>query len=330
MPDALHVFLGVLSLYLVSRWVQRHSLLFAILAGLTFSAAVLTKPYGLVLLLPIVYLLLKEWGVGSMRQTSVYVFVFLSLLPLALWRWHISHYPEGIFATQWLYNGGDIRFTGAYFRWIIFDRMNRLIFATGGFVLFWLGIIRGYEKREGLFYFSWLASIFVFFIIIARGNVTHDYYQLPLVPIGCIFIAKGVDFLLNFGNTFLQRSINSVVAVTLVLLMLAFGWYEVRGFFNINNPPIVMAGKTADQILPADAKVITPYQNDPAFLYQTNRHGWTVGGDRIPEFIRNGATHLISVNYDDETRYWMDRCEVVVERSEFVIVNVQECDPEIE
>ncbi len=63
---------------------------------------------------------------------------------------------------------------------------NRLIFATGGFVLFWLGIIAKRTKKEGLFFLSWLLAIVAYMTYFARGNVTHDYYQLPLVPIGCM------------------------------------------------------------------------------------------------------------------------------------------------
>jgi hypothetical protein len=203
--------------------------------------------------------------------------------------------------------------------------MNRLIFATGGFVLFWLGIIKTPDKKEGYFYYLWLCSILIYFVVIAKGNVTHDYYQMPLVPIGCIFMAKGVEFLLLYGHSFFQKVVNYSLIVIFILLMGAFGWYEVRGYFNINNPAIVAAGKKADEILPKDARVIAPYQDDPAFLYQTNRIGWTVGADGIPEFIQAGATHLISVNYDDDTNKWMNMCSVVIKTPEYVIVDLKQC-----
>ena len=73
--------------------------------------------------------------------------------------------------------------------------MNRLIFATGGFVLFWLGIIQGRRHQEGWFYFWWLVGVASYKVVIAKGNVTHDYYQIPLIPIGVIFMAKGFEFL---------------------------------------------------------------------------------------------------------------------------------------
>ena len=43
----------------------------------------------------------------------------------------------------------NIRFTGAFFRWLIFERLNRIIFATGGFVLFILGIPAALKNKAG-------------------------------------------------------------------------------------------------------------------------------------------------------------------------------------
>lgn len=325
MPDPMHVSFGILTLLLVTYWTHSGKWWWSILAGLAFSITVLTKPYGLILMLPILYLLVKKWHWKVVIRPFIYIFALLAFVPLVLWRYHIGNYPEGQFGTTWLYNDGNIRFTGAYFRWLIYDRMNRLIFATGGFVLFWLGIIRGSASREGLFYYLWFLSILVFFVIIAKGNVTHDYYQMPLVPIGAIFIAKGIDFLLTYGAKLYQRVINVSVAVALCLMMLAFGWFEVRDYFNINRPDIVAAGRAADTLLPKDAKVIAPYDLDPAFLYQTNRYGWTIGGDKIPQWIQEGADYLISVNYDDTTNYWLKRCEVVKKEPGYVIINLQQC-----
>lgn len=335
MPDPLHVFFGVLSLYLVTIWLDRNSFLFAVLAGLSTAATILTKPYGLILGLPIGYLLLKKYGLQIFKRSDVYLFGALSLLPFFAWRWHIHNYPEGMFGTEWLFNQGNIRFKGSHARWLIFDRMNRLIFATGGFVLLWIGIVQPYRKKEGLFFLTWFAGIILFFIVIAKGNVTHDYYQMPLVPLGCVFMAKGFVFLLQYGKTDIQRILNSGIAVVLVLIMLAFGWYEVRGFFNINRPEIVEAGEAVNDLLPQDAIVITPYLNDPAFLYQTNRYGYTLGGHLIPKYKDEGATHLVAVDIDEYAQIWVDQCkEVASDRGEndsirWIIVDLQSCEGEL-
>jgi 4-amino-4-deoxy-L-arabinose transferase-like glycosyltransferase len=325
LPDPMYILFSVLALLTTTLWCKYNKFWIAILAGICFSMAILLKPYALVLILPIAYLILWKWKHRLFVKPEFYLFLIISFVPYLLWQHHIDQHPEGQFATLWLFNQGNIRFTGAYFYWLIYDRMNRLIFATGGFALFWIGIVSGFTKKDGLFYYAWLVAIFGFFVIIARGNVTHDYYQMPLVPIGVIFIAKGIDFIISLKMNWFQRGINVIVAVSLVLMMFAFGWYEVRGYFDINNPAIVQAGQAADMLLPKNAIVITPYQNDSSFLYQTNRYGYTVGGGKIPQWIKQGAQYLVSVNYDSATHYWMDHCSIVTKNSQFIIVNLTQC-----
>ncbi|HRN70124.1 MAG TPA: glycosyltransferase family 39 protein [Candidatus Woesebacteria bacterium] len=331
MADPLHIFFGVLTLYLVAKWSESKNLIWPILAGLATTFTILTKPYGLVLGLPIGYMLLRGHGLKLFTSPGLYLYAIISFAPFFAWRWHINQHPEGMFGTTWLYNQGDIRFTGAYFRWILFDRLNRLIFATGGFVLFFLGLAKSVTKKEGYIYHVWLAGILVFFVVIAKGNVTHDYYQLPIVPVGCILMARGLVWLITIGKGFIQNCINVVVAISLVLMMIGFGWYEVRGYFNVNRSEIVEIGKVIDELTPKNAKIIAPYMNDPAFLYQTNRYGWTNGGGLIPFYVKEGADYLAVVDFDSDSQYWIDRCKIIAEsKGRWVLVDVKQCHIEEE
>lgn len=328
MPDPTYILFSVLALYLVTLWLEKESIILAILAGICLALAMLVKPYAIFLGLPVAYLILRKWRLKAVKKVSFYLFGFLALIPFILWRIHINRHPEGMFGSEWLINATNIRFKGSFFRWIIFDRMNRLIFATGGFVLFWLGLIAQRTKKEGLFFLSWLIAIALYIAYFAMGNVTHDYYQIPLVPIGCIYMAKGFEFLWTLEQDQIGRMINKSLAVIFVLLMLAFGWYEVRGYFNINRWEIVKAGKRIDELTPKEAKVIAPYDRDPAFLYQTNRNGWSGlrNLQELKEDINEGATYYVSVNFDELTHKLINNCQVVEKTQEYVIINLQGCN----
>lgn len=328
MPDPTFIFFSVLSLYLVTLWVEKEKFVLAVFSGLSLALAMLVKPYAIFLGLPVAYLILRKWKLKTFRRFDVYTVLLLSLVPFGLWRWHINQHPEGMFGSEWLINATNIRFKGAFFRWIIFDRMNRLIFATGGFVLFWLGIIAKRQKEEGLFFISWFISVILYISYFAMGNVTHDYYQLPLVPIGCVFMAKGVVFLIQKKGDLVSKIINISLAVVFISLMVAFGWYEVRGYFNINRWEIVEAGKEVDKILPKDAKVVAPYNRDPAFLYQTNRNGWSGlrSLSELKQFVSEGATHYVAVDFDEITNKLEQNCPVVIKTDKYVIISLQECN----
>lgn len=323
MPDPLHVFLSILALLFVTIWLEKKTFLWLVISGITLALAILTKPYGIILGLPVGTIILFNWRKEiKKRWPEILLAAILTLGPYLLWKWHIDRYPEGQFGTTWLFNSTNIRFTGAFFRWIIFERLNKLILGAGGFVLFFIGLICPKNKKEWLFYLSWLTALAIFTCVIATGNVTHDYYQLPLVPILIILVSKGVEFIFSLGQGLIRKTFNISIVFLLVAMMLAFGWFEVRGFYQINNPAIVEAGKAADQTLPKEAKVITPYSWDPAFLYQSNRIGWPEMIGSVEEMIKRGATHYVSVNYDKRTKEIMEQYNIIEQNEKFVIVEL--------
>ncbi|MFH1280200.1 MAG: hypothetical protein ABII08_01135, partial [Candidatus Beckwithbacteria bacterium] len=172
--------------------------------------------------------------------------------------------------------------------------------------------------------FVWTISIFLYMTIFAKGNVTHDYYQLPIMPVGSILVSFGFWFLVDLSKKTFPKILNLIVATSLIAMSFAFGWYEVRGFFNINVPQIVTAGQAVDRLTPKDALVIAPYASDPAFLYQTNRYGWPNLFD-LNDYLQQGATHYVSINYDDVARQLEDQCELVDKTPNYIIINLQPC-----
>jgi len=103
------------------------------------------------------------------------------------------------------------------------------------------------------------------------------------------------------------------------------GWYQAKQLFNVNNWPIVEAGIKADQILPEDALVIAPYNNDPAFLYQTNRWGWTNQVYHLDQVKQqyHKPIYLVSVSKDDYTNTIKAQYPTVLETDNFIIIKIQ-------
>jgi hypothetical protein len=322
MPDPTFVALSILSLYLCVQWVRSEKNWYGLALMFSFATAMLIKPYAIFMAIPITYWIFVNWGIKIFTKPITYIVAFGSFLPLLLWRYHYFLHPEGTFASSWLLNGDNIRFTGAFFRWIIFDRLNRLIFATGGFVLFVVGLFSSHLKKNYSLFLVWTLSIFLYFIIFAKGNVNHDYYQLPIVAPGAVLVIIGSMSLIDLAKTRVQKIINTSLVLSLLIMSLAFGWYEVRGYFNINNPAIVEAGKKVDELTPKDALVIAPYQSDPAFLYQTNRHGWPIGGD-IESKIKEGATFYVTTSKDVEYSQLIKTYPVLFENDQFSIIDLR-------
>lgn len=294
---------------------------------ITGSLATLLKPMWLIIFGPALIwaaVRIRKGGIFNFGWGLKFVLGWVAVLtPFFLWRGWIAQFPTGIPASDWLYNAGGLRWRPAWFRWLLADRLGRLILGYWGMIPFGLGIIVLSGKKEDWFFHWWLIGGLAYLSIFATGNVTHDYYQAILVPVIAVIVAKGLYFLWK-SPLGISRLMARGLLVVISVLTLGFSWFYVRDYFNINHQEIVEAGMAADKVLPPDAKVVAPYGGDTAFLFQTNRLGWPVGG-AIEDKISLGATHYISVNFDEETNGLMDKCLSLLKTDKYVIIDLIAC-----
>ncbi len=324
LPEPMMVTFSLATIYFFILWLEKNLKLKSKYFPITLFFSVLsllTKPYTLFLSFPLIYLFFKKYKLKILSKSQILLFVILTLAPFILWRLWMRQFPEGVPASGWLFNEGNIRFKGAFFYWLFADRLGRLILGYWGIFLFLLGVLVRPAKKENLFFLTWFFGIIIYFFVIAKGNITHDYYQIIALPIICIYLAKGATFLLSPQKLF-NRALSLSVLVICIVFSLAFSWYHVRSFFNINRPEIVKAGRIADRLLPLDAKVIAPYSGDTAFLYQTKRKGWPVGGN-IEDKINKGASFYISIDETQETKELQKKYETIFQASDFLILNLE-------
>lgn len=301
-------------IYFFDRWLEKSikykvlSIKYLVPFGLSilFTAlALLLKPYALFFTLPMAYLAWKAFGVDFIKKWQLWVFAILSLVPFTLWRWWIGHFPEGIPASSWLFNGDGIRFRPAFFRWLGFERITKLILGYVG-ILFVAGGLFALSKRSESngwqldknagFFLSFAVASALYVSVIATGNVRHDYYQIAIIPTISIFAGLGASKLFEFTSEKSNHVTASAVLGVLILTSFYFSWMLVRDYFNINDRGMVAAGKRADEILPKDAIVIAPYDGSTTLLNMSARRGWPTFQEPIEKLIERGATHLVIAN----------------------------------
>lgn len=267
------------------------------------SLAILVKPVAIFFLLPV---FLSNFWLGVVM-----------LLPFGFWRLWSHRFPEGIPASLWLLNGNHIRFRPAFFRWIFGERIAVLILGKWGLWPF----LNGAFSTLGNFG-PWVFSALLYLFTFATGNVHHDYYQIPIIPIVAILLALGTWHLWHIKT---RTWLNRVALIFSLVIMFGLSWYDIKGLFQVNNGSILMAGEAVDKLLPKDALIVAPYNGDTAFLYQTNRRGFTHLPLPIKDLIdRFNIQYYVSVTYDRDTRAIMDKYTVLVEKPEYVIVKLVE------
>lgn len=321
LPEPTFLFFALGMVYFVERWNWEGRAIWGIWGFVFTSVAFLIKPWAIFFVPPLIYSVIKKEG--KLRKSLKYLpFLIAAVLPFIFWRLWILQTPEGIPASNWLLNGDGIRFRPAFFWWIISERLGGEILGVTGFVLFCLGLIIKNENRN-LFFHVWLLSLFAYVIIVATGNVRHNYYQLMLLPLISVFVARGFGYLIKGNKDFIARVWTLPLALFLLVSSFYFTHKVVKEFYKVNNPNIVQAGKFADQILPKDAIVIAPYNGDTAFLYHTNRAGFPFTPLPLTELVSDyGVTNYISVNKDNKTNWVKRNFKVIFENERFVIADL--------
>jgi hypothetical protein len=285
------------------------------------ASAFLLKPYALFFTLPMIVLAYQKFGLGMIRKWQLWIFAVMTLAPLLWWRNWIMQFPEGIPANTWLLNGNGIRFRPAFFRWIGYERIIKLISGYSGVIFLIIGIWKVRQLKEWVFLSSFLVSSILYVTVFATGNVQHDYYQILIMPSLSIFFAIGSYYLYSF--TFKKLPVGKVILTLSLLGLFWFGGKQVKDYFNINNPSIIAAGKAVDSMTPKDAKVIANYTGDTSFLYQTNRQGWANFQNPLPEMIEKGADYLVLVNPTDKDMVFGETYKVVKKTSQYVIFDLR-------
>jgi hypothetical protein len=81
----------------------------------------------------------------------------------------------------------------------------------------------------------------IYIMMVAQGHETHFYYQMPLVPILCIYAGTGVNYLLDFDlfkDSFLKHRISTKTALSILfILMTIIGIVRSKHYlsFNLNR-----------------------------------------------------------------------------------------------
>jgi hypothetical protein len=315
LPETFLSMVIIVSLLCFSYYAKNPNKKFFLLSVISFAVVLLTKAYMGVIFFPLVVNYLKFNKINRASISKLLLFLLISALPFIAWFLWARQFPSGIPHFSWVFNGDGIRFRPSFFYWIFSVRIGTLILGTWGVALLVAGLISS-AKNKNWFFVSWWLSILMYIFVVATGNVRHDYYQVVTVAPIVVFCAIGIVDLWKRGLT------SQIITAFSIFMMLLIGSMSVRGYYQINHWEIIEAGKAADRLLPLSAKVIAPYQGDTAFLYQINRQGWPYVTYPIEDLIERGATHYVSVNYDEQTRSVMGSYTVLEENPRYVIVEL--------
>lgn len=296
-----------------------------IISAIFFALAILVKPYTALLAFPLLaYFSYLKLSKGNFKINFVKLFIFslIALLPFAWWRLWIQQFPAGIPVSAWLFNGGNMRFHPAWFRWLFYERLGKLILGSYGTIFLILGFAY-LKNRSQATCLALFVGILLYFSVIARGNIQHDYYQALTIPAISLISGFGIYYLYNF--IFKNKIVSALISLVLFIFMISFSWFQVKDYYLINNSKMIDSANIAKTLIPANSLVVAPYNGDTAFLYQTGHSGWPNEIYDLPQarsYHPQTPIYLISINNDKYTNDLALNHQVIKKTADFTILDL--------
>ena len=275
--------------------------------------------------------LLQKYGVAVIKQSKVWLFGIISVLPGALW----YVYAKGLWKTygnslgvsnEYHWIGADF-FTNPYFVKGILYNESTYVWMTFGVFIAAFGLWKGYRDDVAKYCVLWLVSVFLFYAIASRTTADEwaYYYHIFSVPAFALLFGLGVreliellrDTIASYGriSTAGKLLCGSVAAAAVVALLLTFALeaYHIRENYQeigTRNPEQAFAHAVKPQmtrpglILASGGHCTDPdgYQvayNASYMFYWLDRKGWNIcveqqSVDAVREFAGRGAVYFVA------------------------------------
>ncbi|MEE3233807.1 MAG: glycosyltransferase family 39 protein [Candidatus Latescibacterota bacterium] len=306
LPESLMLLLSVSSILTFKRWTESEQIIYYLCAVLLAPLCYLVKIPTLYLGFPLVAIALSQWGWKFIYHRLLWVYLFVSLLPSAIWYLHASD----LFADTGLTFGIWNRY--GYDKWdqsVLYDlyfyrqmswRFLHNIFTPFGMLLLILGVFKTGLARSKWVLWGWFLGLLLYMFLVPEGNRKLHYYQIPFVPLGCIWAGVGtVTALDSWDRVRKSKYLKSIATMVLAFSVLTYSVHAVQPYYNQPNnvheyyESCYDFGQWADKNLPKDALLVvgdldensgTPFRSQsPTMLYYCHRKGWQITPDEFSE-----------------------------------------------
>ena len=297
-PEATVLFLSLGALYLFGMMMRAGRWSLYLWSLIMVSLAFLTKIPSLYIILPLLAIAWESRGAALFRDWRLWLFAVAALLPAIAYYVHAhSLYQDSGMTVYGIGGGwpGSGKFDAVgqllspdYYR-TMFSRLRGVILGRYGSLLFVLGLALVPTTTKEHMLYVWLAVIGLFVLGVAQGNRQHEYYQLPLVPVGSLFIGKACSALLKPRalrlNAILARERLGALVVAVCLLLGLRGAVLTLEPMYEQATVLLEVAAAARELTPEDAPVaiLHDWARVPEVFYYAHRQGWSLWLERTPE-----------------------------------------------
>lgn len=344
MPESAMLMCSVLGIHWFSKWLDEGNSRHFLLSSLAISLAILLKIPALYLGLPLLYLAWLRFGKSTFKTSMLWLYAFLVLLPVALWYYHAHqlYLQSGLTYGIWgfgtdKWGNFDIVLTLKFYNDIFFKSIAERHLTYAGFIPFLVGLfIKRTTKGERLFDF-WLIAVVIYFLIVAKGNQVHEYYQLPFVLPAVVYVGKTFAKhlpLKSFRGLFASKPLLSTLFSLCLVGVCVLSYLRYDRFMNSEtfDSSLFRLASAVQEVTQRHDLVIAVSEYNPIVLYRCNRKGWNSSVDQLDSMFIDarrtmGAKYIIGETplFDTPERekilhYLLDSHEVITKGKDYFVI----------
>jgi len=279
MPDSVMLFFCMGAVYFFLGFYLKGKYSRYWLSALFLSLALLVKAHSFYILVPLVYLIWKKQSWRFVINYKNWIYLLIAVVPAVLWYLH-GNYIHNTFTPEWLFNYQVVNWFDPkeFLNKDLYINMIKIyagIFLTPiGLTLFIGGLFIKTKGNQNLIW-AWLAGG-VLFLIAFVTHINDPYYNLNILPIASIFIARMIVFMqgLDWRKTFLNYRWAKLLLVMLIfpfwIRYTAYAYIVPKGYRYIPE-----AGRRIQEISNRDDLIIASAAGGAQALYFCDRKGWS-------------------------------------------------------
>ncbi|MEP7307122.1 MAG: glycosyltransferase family 39 protein [Acidobacteriota bacterium] len=332
MPDSPMLFCWVAGVLAFVRYFRTGSHRALWLGGGAMAVACLIKVPAVLMVAPIAGAAWQAKGRAALRDRALWMALIVPGLVTVAWYAHafllyrqtgitfgiLVHpartYPLDIAPGPWKYafskwSSLALLMRGDFYLTLL-SRLYEILLLPWGFVGALFGAVIWKRDEGRLVADAWFAALAAFVLLMGEAHIGHEYYQLPVVPLGALYFGAFAGPVFAQRETSAGRSTGLGARAVLAALLVAIGatsfYYSgiINSHFRPNNLDVrvLEAGQAVERVVPGDGLmvVVDDYgATSPLLLYFAHRKGWSFDVEDVhPQVVdglkRRGAGYFVS------------------------------------